>query len=385
MAGVNNFRVFVLGNGPDIRPAPNATPSVLTAIATSSTLRITDGVGFQVDFQQQAGIAVNEEGTVFVISGGGSGGPGKNPSAMFSEILCFEDMCPMDRRADFVDLRGDTLPNPPASGLPNQGDGDSDRFDHIFYQAPIDAITLTPTGLSGLATGFLRYTNRLAPSPIGPGVALGTTIRVLGDDSTTDPLPADLTNDTGTVVFEFLDPGHQVAGGDDQNTPFTGDDSDTVVVPAGFIVPPFNVLVDTYPDGRPAVPGLQSGGFEFVFGADTSSITGVLADPAGLDSRAAIWDDHDHSGVRISGRSGGLPDLRVPDNRAQLSRAEGSREVRQRPDHAGRGIADLHGNPRAVRHAGAELRGRGGGGIRQRRERASGLLRPSVERVLLEL
>jgi hypothetical protein len=274
--GVNNFRVFVLGNGPDIRPAANATPSVLTAIATSTTLRITDGVGFQVDFQQQAGLAVNEEGTVFVISGGGSGGPGKNPSAMFSEILCFEDMCPMDRRADFVDLRGDILPNPPASGLPNQGDGDSDRFDHIFYQAPIDAITLTPTGLSGLATGFLRYTNRLAPSPIGPGVALGQTIRVLGDDSTTDPLPADLTNDTGTVVFEFLDPGHQVAGGDDQNTPFTGDDSDTVVVPAGFIVPPFNVLTDTYPAGRPAVPGLQSGGFEFVFGADTSSITGVL-------------------------------------------------------------------------------------------------------------
>jgi hypothetical protein len=65
---------------------------VLTAIATATTLRITDGVGFQVDFQQQAGIAVNEEGTVFVISGGGSGGPGKNPSAMFSEILCFEDI-----------------------------------------------------------------------------------------------------------------------------------------------------------------------------------------------------------------------------------------------------------------------------------------------------
>ena len=135
-----------------------------------------------------------------------------------------------------MDLRGNTLPNPPASGG-NVGDGDSDRFDHIFYQAPIDQVTLTPAGLAGLARGFLRYTNRLAPNAMGPGVTLGQTggQTVLGDDAT-----------AGTIIFENLDPGHQVAGGDDQNTPFRGDDDDGA--------------------GTPALAGPLSGGFEFVFG-----------------------------------------------------------------------------------------------------------------------
>src|SRR5262249_38299353 len=152
--------------------------------------------------------------TVFVISGGEPAGVGKSPSPMLGEILCFEDSCPADRRADFVDYRGDSLPNPPASGA-NAGDGDSDRFDHVYFVAAQDQITLTPTGLSGLATGFLRYTNRLAPNPIGPGVSLGVSAPVQTDDSS-----------AGTIVFESLDPGHQVAGGDDQNAPFRGDDDD---------------------------------------------------------------------------------------------------------------------------------------------------------------
>src|SRR4029078_9024823 len=94
----------------------------------------------------------------------------------------------MDRRGDFVDFRGNALPNPPASGG-NVGDGDSDRFDHIFFVAPLDQVTLTTAGLAGLARGFLRYTNRLVGTnalavPLGTGVTLGSTTSVLGDDDT---------------------------------------------------------------------------------------------------------------------------------------------------------------------------------------------------------
>src|SRR5690242_15789837 len=108
--GVNNYRVFVLGNGPDIRAAAGGTSIVPNTLA--SVLKI----DMQIDYQAHAGITVTEEGTVYVVSGGAPGGPGKNPSPMVGEILCFEDMCPMDRRADFVDLRGDVLDNPPISG-----------------------------------------------------------------------------------------------------------------------------------------------------------------------------------------------------------------------------------------------------------------------------
>ncbi|HMG35363.1 MAG TPA: hypothetical protein VKM94_15595 [Blastocatellia bacterium] len=223
--GVNNFRVFVLGNGPDIRSLASTNN-----IITTFTLKI----DMQIDFTAHAGLAVDQNRTVYVISGGEPAGVGKSPSPSLGEILCFEDTCPADRRADFVDLRSDGLPNPPSSGG-NVGDGDSDRFDHIYFVAPNDQITLTPTGLSGLATGFLRYTNRLAPNPIGPGVTLGVSIPVQSDDST-----------DGTILFELLDPGHQVAGGDDQNPPFTGDDDDG--------------------QGTPALAEPLSGGFEFVFG-----------------------------------------------------------------------------------------------------------------------
>jgi hypothetical protein len=228
--GVNNFRIFAQGNGPDLAPPTGGTAIVP---GTPSGLLKVD---MQIDYTAHSGLAVNQQNTVFVISGGTPAGIGKNPSPMLGEVLCFEDGCPADRRADFVDLRGNTLPNPPASGG-NAGDGDSDRFDHIFYQAPLDQVTLTPAGLAGLAGGFLRYTNRLAPNAISPGVTLGQTggERVQSDDD------AD-----GTIIFEELDPGHQVAGGDDQNTPFRGDDDNGA--------------------GTPALVGPLSGGFEFVFG-----------------------------------------------------------------------------------------------------------------------
>jgi len=230
-AGINNFRVFVIGNGPDIRPGAGQT----SAIITPGTQRIE---GFQVDFTLHSGIAVNEEGTVFVISGGTPAGIGKNPSPMFTEILCFEDMCPMDRRADFTDLRGSQVPNPPASGG-NIGDGLDTRFDHIFHQAPIDQVTLTPTGLSGLARGFLRYTNRLAPVAMGPGVLLGSS--AVGGQPVQDDDDSD-----GPIIFEFLDPSHQTAGGDDSNVPNRGDDDDGL--------------------GTPPLLGFRDGGFEFLFG-----------------------------------------------------------------------------------------------------------------------
>ncbi|MFY9556231.1 MAG: hypothetical protein WAV47_16080, partial [Blastocatellia bacterium] len=209
---------------------------------------------------------------------------GKNPSPMVTEVLCFEDICPADRRADFVDLRGDAFPNPPASGG-NVGDGDSDRFDHIFYQAPLDVNTATPAGLAGLSRGFLRYFWRLAPSPIGPGVGLGvTSTRQTNDDS------------DGPVIFEAFDPGHQVAGGDDQNTPFRGDDDNGL--------------------GSPVLVGALSGGFEFLFGGpvgtaacvwngfflnsngnitfglgDTSPLPTVPAFRTGLPKIAPAWAD----------------------------------------------------------------------------------------------
>jgi hypothetical protein len=258
--GVNTYRIFVLGNGPDIRPAPSGTAIVPGTLA--SVLKL----DMQIDYAINSGIAVSGEGTVFVISGGEPAGVGKSPSPMVGEVLCFEDACPSDRRADFVDLRGDTLPNPPASGG-NVGDGDSDRFDHIFWQAPIDQVTLTPTGISGLNLGFLRYTNRLAPIAMGSGVLLGLSgtggQMVLGDDATTDPTPGGPCGDPqGAIIFEALDPGHQVAGGDDQNTPFRGDDSDGL--------------------GNPVVPGLQSGGFEFLFGGPVGT--------GGAGSCGCVWN-----------------------------------------------------------------------------------------------
>ena len=246
-AGVNTFRLFVQGNvgGPNVSGGGPATTAAIPGATTGNTLAPIDML---IDYTLHSGISVSEEGTVFVISGGTPAGVGKAASPMRGEILCFEDMCPMDRRADPVDLRGDTNPAPPASGG-NVGDGDSDRFDHIFYQSPLDQVTITPGGLAGLSRGFLRYTNRLAPNAMGPGVALGVTQTIQTDDSTSGP-----------IVFENLDPGHQVAGGDDQNTPFRGDDNDALGA-----APTANNPGNRAPDG-PLV-GALSGGFEFIFGA----------------------------------------------------------------------------------------------------------------------
>jgi hypothetical protein len=216
-----NWKAFVLGNGPDRRAAGDP---VYGSVGTTLKLDM------QIDYTIYCGLAVDEDSKLYMISGGTPGGIGRNPSPNVTEVLCFPDQCPADRRADYVDLRGDTLPNPPASGG-NVGDGDSDRFDHIFTVAPMDQVTLTPTGMAGLARGFLLYLNRTRPDTLSV-LPNGT---VQGDDTTTGP-----------VIFEDFDAGHQVAGGDDQNPPFTGDDLDGA--------------------GDPIVTAPLAGGFEFTLG-----------------------------------------------------------------------------------------------------------------------
>jgi hypothetical protein len=220
--GVNNFRVFVEGTGPDIRsPASpiDATPS--------NTLQL----GLQIDYTVFAGLAVDEENKVYVVSGGTPAGIGVNPSPNLGEVLLFPDNRPYDRRADYIDLRGETVPLPSNTMTNNTGNGISDRYDHIFWQAPLDQVSVTPAGISGLSRGFLLYMNRtrnnLAAFPNLPNGA------AQGNNSTSGPL-----------TFDSFDAGHQVAGGDDQYYPFTGDDSDG--------------------RGLTTIPGALNGGFEFI-------------------------------------------------------------------------------------------------------------------------
>ncbi len=231
--GVNNLRVFALGNGPDVRALSGQSAAVYGT--PTNTLKL----DFQIDYTIYSGLAVNEDRQVFVISGGTPAGVGRDPSPTTGEIIAFSDNAPADLRGDYVDFRGNQVPNPPVSGG-NVGDGDSDRFDHTFLQAPNDGVTITPTGLAGLSRGFLRYTNRLAPNPISPGVVIGGILGQTGGP------PTQGDDDVyGPIFFSALDPGRQADGGDDQNPPFRGDDSDG--------------------GGFPAIPGALNGGFEFNF------------------------------------------------------------------------------------------------------------------------
>jgi hypothetical protein len=218
-AGVNNFRAFVLGNGPDVR-------GTLVGASTANTLQM----DFQVDATIFSGLAVDQESKVYLISGGTPAGVGRDPSPFRSEILVFPDQQLFDRRADFVDLRGDVLPDPSNTSA-SLGDGQSDRFDHLFYQAPLDQISLTPTGLSGLSSGFLLYLNRTRNAGFIPTLPNG------------HPQSDDAAN--GPINFEDFDPSHQIAGGDDQYFPYRGDDSDS--------------------GGSPTLPGPLNGGFEFLY------------------------------------------------------------------------------------------------------------------------
>lgn len=224
--GLNNYRAFVLGDGPDRRDAGSEMFG-----STTETLKLE----MQTDYTVFSGLTADEAGQVYVISGGTPAGVGLDPSPRIGEILTFPDCCPANRRADFIDLRGDKPPNPPLSGG-NTGDGDSDRYDHIFYQAPLDQMSVTPTGLSGLSRGFMMYLNRARNDPAAfPTLPNG---RTQVDDEFNGP-----------VQFHSFDVTEQVAGGDDSGYYTKGDDSNT------------------------------TGGFEFVFG-------GVL-----LGGCKNFWDD----------------------------------------------------------------------------------------------
>ena len=232
-AGVNNFRAFVLGSGPDVR-------GTLVGATPDNTLQM----GFQVDATVFSGLAVDEESKVYLIAGGTPANIGRDPSPAQSEILVFTDQQLFDRRADYLDLRGDALPNP-ASTIASAGDGQSDRFDHLYFQAPLDQISLTPIGLSGLARGFLLYLNRTRDITSIPNLPNG---HPQGDDQASGPLN-----------FEDFDPGHQIAGGDDQYFPFRADDSDS--------------------GGSPTLPGPLNGGFEFTYREYITTTQTLVATP----------------------------------------------------------------------------------------------------------
>ena len=221
--GVNNFRTFVVGTGPDAR-------SRLVGATAANTPRI----DFQVDDTIYSGLAVDEESRVYLISGGTPAGVGLNPSPSLGEILAFPDQRLFDRRADFVDQRAVTVPIP--STATNLGDNQVTLFDYLYFPAPLDQASLTPVGLSGLARGFLLYLNRTRTNPL----------RFLnlpnghpqGDDATSGPLFFE-DFDAGSASIT----GHQIAGGDDQTYPFFGDDDDGA--------------------GLPSIAGPLNGGFEF--------------------------------------------------------------------------------------------------------------------------
>ena len=221
VAGVTNFRTFVLGNGPDVR-------GTLVSTTVTDTLQM----DLQIDYTIYSGLAVDEESKVYVISGGTPAGVGLNPSPSRGEILLFPDAQPFDRRADYIDLRGNVIPSQPNAGT-DVGNGESNRYDHIFYQAPTDQLGFTPVGLSGLARGFLFYMNRPHPTT----------------DSSLDNLPNGLTQEhesySGPVFFGDFDPSNQIAGGDDRSYPSRGDNYGNA--------------------GSPTLTETNRGGFEFIY------------------------------------------------------------------------------------------------------------------------
>jgi hypothetical protein len=200
-AGVDNFRIFALGTGPDVRS--DLSPIEATI---SNTLKM----DFQVDYSIFSGLTVDENYNVYLVSGGSPASVGRDPSPTLGEVLLLPDRARFDRRADSIDLRGDLPPSPPLSGG-NAGDGDSDRYDHIFWTAPLNQISATPAGISGLSRGFLLYLNRTRNTATFSYLLNGFT---QGDDATSGPIP-----------FADFDVTEQVAGGDDNYPPFRGDNA----------------------------------------------------------------------------------------------------------------------------------------------------------------
>jgi hypothetical protein len=204
-AGTATWEAFVLGNGPDTR-ATSGTNAIVFGTPTN-TLKLDLQIDYSVySVDQTKRTRMQFRGARPVATTGFKSR--RDISFNYKKVVYM--------LANYFDFRGDLLPNPPVSGG-NTGDGDSDRFDHVFYVAPIDPVSLTPVGLAGLSHGFLRYTNRLAPTAISPTVTLGQTAGqpVQGDDDTT------------TAPISLARSQSSGGGSDDQTSPFTGDDNDS--------------------------------------------------------------------------------------------------------------------------------------------------------------
>ncbi len=264
-AGVNNFRIFALGAGPDIRS---------DLLPIGATITDTLQMDFQVDYSIFSGLTVDENHNIYLVSGGSPASVGRDPSPTLGEVLLLPDRARFDRRADAIDLRGDVPPNPPLNGG-NTGDGDSDRYDHIFWTAPMDQIGATPAGLAGLSRGFLLYLNRTRNTARFAYLPSGSP---QGDNQASGPIP-----------FLDFDPQEQVAGGDDFNPPFRGDSA-----LSGFEY--------TAIGGTTFTQMYLSSNGNLTFGAgDTDNIPTGAEFLAGPTRIAAAWTD-----VNPSSRTGGF-------------------------------------------------------------------------------
>lgn len=195
--GINNFRLFAQGSGPEVRGA-------LPGSTADNTLQ----ADFQLDYTLFSGLVVDEENKVYAISGGTPSGIGIDPSPQSGEILLFSDVQPFDRRADFIAMDFTQVSSSAAEG----GDGKVTPFDYVFFKAPLEQASMTPAGLSGLSRGFLLYLNRTRDNP-----ALFSSLpngQTQADDQSSGPLN-----------FNAFDVSQQIAGGDDWTSSSTGDNS----------------------------------------------------------------------------------------------------------------------------------------------------------------
>jgi hypothetical protein len=274
--GVNNFRVFVLGTGPD----PRGTSVVFGN--SGNTQRI----DFQVDYTVFSGLTVDEERKVYVVSGGTPADVGRNPSPTLGEILVFPDNSPADRRADYIDLR--PTGSVPKGGISssNLGDGISDRYDHIFWQAPLDQLSLTPAGVAGLARGFLMYLNRTRTNNILSFANLPNGA-AQGDDATSGP-----------VNFNDFDPSHQVAGGDIVAFPQVSGTTTQVNVDYEFL---YGAIAAGPTCTSPQTNFFLNSNGSVTFGAgDTTPVPTTSGYLAGAGRIAGAWTD-----LNPASRSGG--------------------------------------------------------------------------------
>ena len=122
----SNYRIFALGNGPDVRSQASLIGATLT-----NTLQLE----FQVDYSVFSGLTVDEENKVYVVSGGAPAGVGLDPSPKLGEVLVFPMPVPSTATPTLSICGARPCQRRPFGGV-SSGNGLSDRYDHIFWQAP---------------------------------------------------------------------------------------------------------------------------------------------------------------------------------------------------------------------------------------------------------